>query len=166
VLIDLAHSSLTVAPFGGRALLVAIAFAFVYVILMPISAAVHELAHAYAARHMGLRVRSTFVRMFVVGLSHDSGTAVANLLVAVAGPAAALMFLATIGTVIIVAPAAFVVKGTAVFVCFSVAVQHIASLTPLTREGRMIWITLFAVAARNRAVKPARISGSEPGKGD
>lgn len=163
VLIDFAHSSLTTAPFGGRALLVAIAFTFVYVILMPISAAVHELAHAYAARRMGLRVRCTFVRMFIVGLSHDSGTAVANVVVAVAGPAAALTFVGAIGTAIIVAPVAFVVKGAAVFVCFIVALQHTASLTPLTREGRMIWMTLFGVAGRNRAVAPARISGSEPG---
>jgi hypothetical protein len=155
VLIDLLHSSVTVAPFGGRALLVAVAFTFVYVMLMPISAAVHELAHAYAARNMGLRVRSTFVRMFIVGLSHDSGTAGENLRVALAGPAAALAFLTAIGTTMILVPVAFVVKGTAVFVCFIVAVQHVASLTPLTREGRMIWITIFGVAPRSDAGEPA-----------
>jgi membrane-associated protease RseP (regulator of RpoE activity) len=103
------------------------------------SALVHELAHYWAARRCGIRMRAVFVRMCVVGLSHESGPPLPTLLVSAAGPLAALVLMGGLCLLILNLPIGPLSERLPVaFACLTIAVQHLPGLTPLTRDGRLI----------------------------
>lgn len=139
-LVDLIHSRATGVPVANRQTMAVYGAVAFYFALIPASAAIHEFAHWLACRAMGIKIRCVFARMFIVGVTHETiASRRGNSWVALAGPFGALAALVLVGWIAFRAeltPGAVIGILSAVFL---VGIQHVASLTPLTAEGREVW---------------------------
>jgi hypothetical protein len=103
------------------------------------SAAVHELAHFWVARWLGQRIRSVNVRMFVVGVTHDSTHPAKSWVVSLAGPLVTTLLL--VAVTLILSRSSVRLSNLAVplwWILLIVTVQQGVALLPLGADGRRV----------------------------
>jgi len=121
-----------------------------YVVVLIASSWLHELVHMWAAKHLGLRLKSVFVRMHVVGVTHEGGDPMKSAYVSAAGPAVTVLALVLLALGLSDAPLIPVSGRLEVAVLLlAVALQHLPGLTPLTADGR-IAVAALGLLARSR----------------
>lgn len=121
-----------------------------YVVLLIASSWLHEFVHWWAARRLGLRLKSVFVRMHVVGVTHVGGDPIKSAYVSAAGPALTMLVLTLLAVVLWNAPM-IPVSGRLqlAWLLLAVALQHLSGLTPLTADGRLA-VAALGLLARSR----------------
>jgi hypothetical protein len=122
-----------------------------YVAVLIISGMVHELAHYLVAHHLGVPVRTIFVRMFVTGMSHHKTGEARTMVIALVGPLAALIFLLAVAISVLMSDMSIVYQFLTCLVLCAVALQHAASLTPFSADGRLVLHSLLQAIRRRRS---------------
>ena len=104
-----------------------------------LSALLHELAHYWVCQQFGIRVRSVFVRIGVVGLSHERAAAWPTLVMSAAGPLTAVLTMGLLCLALLNLPIGSESSRLPLaFACLLIGAQHLPGLTPLTRDGRLV----------------------------
>lgn len=121
-----------------------------YVAVLIASSWLHEFVHWWAARRLGLRLKSVFVRMHVVGVTHEGGDPLKSAYVSAAGPAVTVLVLILLAAALWNAPM-IPVSGRLelAWLLLAVALQHLSGLTPLTADGRLA-VAAMGLLARSR----------------
>ncbi len=115
------------------------------------SALLHELAHYATARHCGVELRSIFVRMTMVGITHEPADPGRTILISAAGPLAAITVMGGLCLLLLNLPlGSFSARLPVAFACLLIAAQHAPGLLPITRDGKEI-----ALAAGKLLFTPA-----------
>lgn len=128
-------------------LMAAIAVCLVgYVALFVASSIAHELGHYAASRALGVEVRSVFTRFSRAGVAHDQTNDSGQAIIAasggipgflVSGFAMVVLLMSPLESMWIFTSLAFDVA--VIFSCGVLMLFHLASLTPITHEGRRLW---------------------------
>jgi hypothetical protein len=122
----------------------------IYVAVFVASSWVHESIHCWAARRLGVRLKSVFVRMHVVGVTHEARDPLKTASVSAAGPAATIAILGLLAALMWNLPLiSLSVRMELAVLLLAVALQHLPGLTPLTADGRLA-VAAMELLARSR----------------
>jgi hypothetical protein len=132
----LRHGSL---PSRGMALWATLPM-IAYVGLLMGSTTLHELIHFWAARRLGVQLKSVYVGPGRIGITQLDAGSRKNELVSAAGPAGTVLVLITLALLLPQLHLGYPFAGVATsMLCGAVAVVHLFGLTPWTSDGKQFW---------------------------